>query len=58
MAHLGTMGKWVTNYIRDVSNFFSRIAAYQDKNIELHWQAQRELLLLLFAFNHQEQFQC
>ena len=34
-------------------NFLSRIAGYQDENIVLHLQAQRELLLLLFAFNHQ-----
>ena len=49
----GTMGKWVTNYIRDVSDFLSRIAGYRDKNIELHLQAQRELLPLLFALHHQ-----
>ena len=47
------MGKWVTNYIRDVSDFLSRIAGYRDKNIELHLQAQRELLPLLFALHHQ-----
>ena len=53
LAHTGTMGKWVTEYIRDVSRFLSRIAAYRDKNIELHLQAQEQLLPLLFAFNHQ-----
>ena len=52
LDHSGTMGKWVTDYIRDVSQFLSKIAAYRDKNIELHLQAQRELLPLLFAFNH------
>ena len=57
LAHSGTMGKWVTDYIRDVSKFLSRIAAYRDKNIELDLQAQRELLPLLFAFNHQNNFQ-
>ena len=53
LAHSGAMGKWVTDYIRGGSKFLSRIAAYQDKNTELHLQAERELLPLLFAFNHQ-----
>ena len=53
LAHSGTMGKWVTDYIRDVSKFLSRIAAYRHKNIEPYLRAQRELLLLLFAFSHQ-----
>ena len=53
LAHSGTMGKWVTNYIRDVSDFLSRIVGYRNKNIELHLQAQRELLPLLFALHHQ-----
>ena len=47
------MGKWVSDYIHDVSKYLSIIAAYRDKNIELHLQAQQELLPLLFAFNHQ-----
>ena len=34
LAHSGTMGKWVTDYISGVSKFLSRIAAYRDKNIE------------------------
>ena len=38
------MSKWVTDYVRDASKFLSRIAAYLDKNIELHLQVQRELL--------------
>ena len=53
LAHSGAMDKWVTDYIRDGSKFLSRIAAYRDKNTELHLQAERELLPLLFAFNHQ-----
>ena len=48
-----TMGKWVTDYIRDVSKFLSRIAAYRDRNIELLLHTQRELLSLLFAFYRQ-----
>ena len=47
------MGKWVTDYIRDVSKFLSRIAAYRDRNIELLLHTQRELLSLLFAFYRQ-----
>ena len=47
------MGKWVTDYIRDISKFLSRIAAYRDKNIELHLQVQQGFLPLLFEFNHQ-----
>ena len=41
LAHSGTMDKWVTDKMHDVSKFLSRIAAY------------RELLPLLFAFNLQ-----
>ena len=47
------MVRWVTDYIHVVSKCLSTIAAYQDKNIELLLQEHRELLLLLFAFNHQ-----
>ena len=46
------MVRWVTDYIHGVSKCLSTIAAYQDKNIELLLQEHRELLLLLFAFNH------
>ena len=46
------MGTWIVEYIRDVCCFLSKIAAYRDKNIDLYLQAQRELLPLLFAFNH------
>ena len=34
LAHSGTMGKWVTDYIRNVSKFLSKIAVYRDKNIK------------------------
>ena len=53
LAHSGTMVRWVTDYIHVVSKCLSTIAAYQDKTIKLHPHANRELLLLLFAFNHQ-----
>ena len=53
LANSGTMGQWITDYLRDVSKFLSRTAAYWNKNTELHLQAQRDLLQLLFAFNHQ-----
>ena len=53
LAHSGTLGKWVTDYIHDASKFLSKIAAYRDKNIELHLQTQPELLPLLFEFIHQ-----
>ena len=33
LTYSGTMGKWVTNYIRDVSKLLSKLAAYQGKNI-------------------------
>ena len=49
----GTMVKWILQYITDVSALLSQITAYREKNIELHLQAQRYLLPLLFAFNHQ-----
>ena len=47
------MAKSVTEYVRNVRKVLSRIAAYQDQNIELKLQAQREFLPLLFAFNNQ-----
>ena len=40
-------------YITDVSVILSQIAAYCEKNIELHLQTQHVLLLLLLSFNHQ-----
>ena len=42
----GTMGKWILQYITDVSAVLSQITAYREKNIELHLQAQRDLLPL------------
>ena len=48
-----TMSKWILQYITDVSAFLSQINAYCEKNIGFHLQAQRDLLLLLFAFNYQ-----
>ena len=47
------MGKWILQYITDVSALLSQITAYREKNIELHLQAQRDLLPLLFIYNHQ-----
>ena len=47
------MGNWILQCITHVSAFLSQITAYREKNIELHLQAQRDLLPLLFAFNHQ-----
>ena len=49
----GTMGKWILQYITDVGELLSQIIAYREKNKESHLQAQRDLLPLLFAFNHQ-----
>ena len=42
----------------DVSAFLSQITAYQEENMELHLQAQHDLLLLLFVFNHQNYSRC
>lgn len=47
------MRKWVADCICGVSEFLSRIAAYQDKNIELLLQVYQELLSLLLVFNGQ-----
>ena len=33
LGHSRTMGKWVTDYIRGVSKFLLRIAAYRDKHL-------------------------
>ena len=49
----GTMGKWILQYITGVSAFLSQITAYREKNIQMHLQAQRDLLALMFEFNHQ-----
>ena len=53
LANSWKMAKSVTEYVRNVRKVLSRIAAYQDQNIELKLQAQREFLPLLFAFNNQ-----
>ena len=47
------MGKWILQYITDVSAFLSQITVYHEKNIELCLQAQGRLLPLLLAFNYQ-----
>ena len=49
----GIMGKWILQYITGVSAFLSQITAYREKNIQMHLQAQRDLLALMFEFNHQ-----
>ena len=49
----GTMGKWILQYITKVNALLSQITAYREKYIELHLQAQRGLLPLMFALNHQ-----
>ena len=49
----GTMAKWILQHITDVCALLSEITAYSEKNIELHLQAQRDLMPLLFVFNHQ-----
>ena len=36
-------------YITDVCALLSEITAYREKNIELHLQAQRDLMPLLFC---------
>ena len=47
------MGKWILQFITDVGQLLSQIIAYREKNKESHLQTQRDLLPLLFAFNHQ-----
>ena len=49
----GTMAKWILQYITDICALLSEITAFREKNIKLHLQAQRDLMPLLFAFNHQ-----
>ena len=41
----GTTGKWILQYITNVSALLPKITAYREKkNIELYLQAQRDLL--------------
>ena len=51
------MGKWILQYITGVSAFLSQITAYREKNIQMHLQAQHDLLALMFEFNHQNDSQ-
>ena len=46
------MGKWVVDYIQEVSLLLFEITAYREKH-RLHLQAHSDLLPLLFAFSHQ-----
>ena len=48
----GTMGKWILQYITDVSCSSVSNPCLSWKNIELHLQAQRVLLSLLCSFNN------
>ena len=50
----GTIGKWIFQYIKDLSALLSEVTLYREKNI----QAQRGLLQLLFAFHHQSYSWC
>ena len=45
------MGKWVVDYIQEVSLLLFEITAYREKH-RLHLQAHSDLLPLLFAFSH------
>ena len=45
--------KWILQYITNASALLPQITAYLEKSIELHWQAQGNLLLLLFGFSNQ-----
>ena len=47
------MGKWVVDYIQEVSLLLFEITAYREKNIRLHLKAHSDLLPFLFAFSHQ-----
>ena len=49
-----TIGKWVLQYITDLSALLCQITSYREKkNIELHLQATHDQLPLLLIFNHQ-----
>ena len=48
----GTEKRLTMAYLKDVSALLSMVAAVWESNIELHLQAQRNMILLTFAFNH------
>ena len=48
-----TVGKWVVDYIKEVSLLLFTFTAYRKRNIRLPLQAHSDILPLLFAFSHQ-----
>ena len=48
----GTQKRRTIAYLKDVSALLSMVAAVRESNIELHLQAERNMIPLTFAFNH------
>ena len=48
----GTEKRLTIAYLKDVSALLSMVAAVRESNIELHLQAERNMIPLTFAFNH------
>lgn len=48
----GTEKKLTIAYLKDVSALLSMVTAVRESNIELHLQAERNMIPLTFAFNH------
>ena len=48
----GTEVRMTVSYLKDVSSMLALVAAVRDNNLELHLQAEREMLKHVFAFDH------
>ena len=48
LKNSGAVGKWVFDYIQDVSSLLSQITLYREKYIRLHLQVHSDLLPLIF----------
>ena len=48
----GTDNEMSIEYLKDVSSMLAMVAAVRDNNIELHLQAERQMIKYCFAFDH------
>ena len=49
----GSNGELTVNYLKDVSLLLSLVSAVRECNIEQHLQAERNIIYLAFAYDHQ-----
>eukprot|EP00794_Sanderia_malayensis_P009432 gene9432-biopygen7559 len=52
MIESGTQAKMTVKYLKDISLMLALVSAVREKDFERHLQAERQMLKLVFAFDH------